>query len=83
MASQVTNIKRKSTVAKATAARPVPVAAIEPLPRGMHDFATRERRAFIDSVSPFRYPHERRAYVKHILLAAVFGMAMPHEKGTA
>lgn len=43
------------------------------------DFATSERKLFIQSVSPFLRPCERRAYFAHYLACLFAGRPMPHE----
>lgn len=43
------------------------------------DFATPERLSFINSVSPFLRPCERRAYIGHFLTSLLLGRPMPHE----
>lgn len=44
----------------------------------MHDFANKERKAFIDSISPLRKA-EQTKYIVYWLAALVFGSKMPHE----
>lgn len=84
--STVAQIKERKPPAKPvskTPARPIPVEVIEPMPMAVQDFATRERKAFIQSVSPLIHKHERRLYLWHLAKAAVFGLPMPHERVSA
>lgn len=43
-----------------------------------YDVATKERKAFINSISPLR-KGERLEYAVYWILALVFGTQMPHE----
>lgn len=60
-------------------ARLIPVKEIEPFPRVIQDIATSERRVFIENVSPFLRPCERRRYLIAFFVSLVIGRGMPHE----
>lgn len=45
----------------------------------MHDFATKERKQFINNVSVFRKYESRSVYVLAWLVSLVLGIPMPHE----
>lgn len=47
----------------------------------MMDFGTRERKQFIERVSPFHRDESYLMYAVAWLVALVFGTGMPHEKG--
>jgi hypothetical protein len=44
-----------------------------------HDFATAERKAFINQVTPWLRPQEKTRYVAAFFVALLTGRPMPHE----